>query len=243
MKKKMALILAVIILFIMNYPFTANASTKYRDSGYKKYGITVNGRGFYYKGKRIRIFQDMKADKSFVKSFVDQKGVLDIQLLRNKHDKIRKVKCIPEDEANEILEDYFGYIPEKRGLAHYRATDNMTMERDDDRFIEPGVKKKKKNEYTDIFRCRKKEVPRNVQRAVASQCKGDNWYIIKAPDRQYVYKNHIKKDFAYQVAGKTINISGIGKPEKCTVLLSIGNGFRFKLNYNGVSVSARVIYL
>lgn len=143
MKKKIVLILAVIIIFAINYPFTASASTKYPGSGYKNYGITIKGKGFYYKGKRIRIFQDMKADKSFVKSFVDRNGVLDIRLLRNRHGKIRKVKHIPEDEANEILEDYFGYIPGKRGLAHYRSADRRATEMDDTSFTGYGAKKKK----------------------------------------------------------------------------------------------------
>lgn len=105
MKRKIRLLLIYCIIFINIAPITVNAKEKHSNTEYKTYGITVKNKNYYYKGKRIRIFQDMKKDKSFVKSFVDDKGIVDICILRNDNNKIKKVKRISKKKANKILKD------------------------------------------------------------------------------------------------------------------------------------------
>ena len=105
MKRKIKVFLLYCMIFVNIIPMTVNAKEKHSDIEYKVYNITVKNKNYYYKGKRIRIFQDIKRDKSFVRSFVDNKGSIDIRILRNDKDKIKRVKKISKKKANEILKE------------------------------------------------------------------------------------------------------------------------------------------
>ncbi len=61
---------------------------------------------FYYKGKRVRILADFKADKSFVQFSYDEKGTINLKISRNKNGKISKVGYLSKKEAEELLEDW-----------------------------------------------------------------------------------------------------------------------------------------
>lgn len=99
------LLIYVIILFAIFLPYATNAKEGHYNSEYKEYNITIKNKIYYYNGKRIRIFQDMRSDKSFVKSFVDSKGTIDIRILRDDNNKIKKVKRISKKKADKILKD------------------------------------------------------------------------------------------------------------------------------------------
>ena len=73
---------------------------------YKKWKITRKNGSFYYKGKRVRILADFKADKSFVQFSYDEKGTINLKISRNKNGKISKVGYLSKKEAEELLEEW-----------------------------------------------------------------------------------------------------------------------------------------
>lgn len=73
---------------------------------YKKWKITRKNGNFYYKGKRVHILADFKADKSFVQFSYDKKGIIDLKITRNKNGRISKVGYLSQKEAEKLLEDW-----------------------------------------------------------------------------------------------------------------------------------------
>lgn len=74
---------------------------------YKKWKIKRKNGNYYYKNKRVRIFADMKPDKSFLKFSYDKKGTVDIKITRDKRDHIKNIKYLSKEESDELLDGYF----------------------------------------------------------------------------------------------------------------------------------------
>lgn len=226
MKRKtiFSIVTIFIFIFMVSMPIAASAkgtpSSKHV-SEYAQLGIIKKDDAFFYKNKRIRIFFDERADRSFEYSFVDIDGTIDIRLLRNKAGNISRLIRIPKKKANKILKDMLGFVPK-------HPTEN--------------TKPHKKKEYTDIERCQLKDVPVGIKKVIKKRCTKNKWYIIKSSNRDYVYLKKVPKDFAFQIIGKNLNIHDIGKKKKNgSVLLSIGRNFNFTLTYNSKPVKTIII--
>lgn len=74
---------------------------------YKKWHIKIKNGNYYYKNKRVRVFADIKPDKSFLKFSYDKKGTVDIKITRNKKYHIKNIKYLSKEEADEFLDGYF----------------------------------------------------------------------------------------------------------------------------------------
>lgn len=236
MKKKSKSILLLIVMCVLmvtaNMQMNVSAAKKNADhtAEYAKFGIIVKGSAYYYDGTRIRIFHDMKADSSFENSFVDLKGTVDVRLIRGKRGAIKTLELIPKAEANEILEDLFGYVPSrKRETVSKNQKQSLRRKK-------AGTKTKKNGEYTNIKRCEMGDVPADVQTAIKKQCTGNSWYVIKTDNKQYVYFNNLPRDYAFNISGKNLNVRDMGRHTGIYVLLYLGNDFNFTLSYNGKSV-------
>ncbi len=74
---------------------------------YKKWKIKRKNGNYYYKNKRVRVFADIKPDKSFLQFSYDKKGTVDIKITRNKKGYIKNIKYLSKEEADEFLDGYF----------------------------------------------------------------------------------------------------------------------------------------
>ncbi len=204
--------------FLGIYPVSASLKKNVNHKAeYKRFDITIKGSAYYYDGNRIRIFHDMKADRSFENSFVDMKGTVDVRLIRGKRGNIKTLELIPKAEADEILEDLFGYAPSHELSLMQKKTDKKT---------------KKNREYTDIKRLELDDIPDNVQTIIKKQCTDKIWYVIQTNNNKYVYYNNLPRDYAFSISGNNLNVRDMGRHTGIYVLLSLGNDLSFKLSYN-----------
>ncbi|MGN6713637.1 hypothetical protein [Anaerocolumna jejuensis] len=243
MKKKAPLIILVCCLFLFTtipiQSLSAEAKTSPHVSHtaeYEKWDITVVKKIYYHDGVRIRIFQDIKSDNSFEKSFVDVKGTVDIRLLRNDKGTITKLQYISKKEADEILEDFIDKDESNEVLKDtLNNVSNTSLNAIDKKLFTQTAKEKKNKdktgELTDIIRCKISEVPSNIQKAI-SNCTGKGFYVIEGNGRQYVYYNHLSKDYAFQSKNTILNIIDIGSKTGIYVLLSLPDDVSFRLSYN-----------
>ena len=110
MKRKtiFSIVTIFIFIFMVSMPIAASAkgtTSSKHVSEYDQLGIIKKDDAFFYKNKRIRIFFDERADRSFEYSFVDIDGTIDIRLLRNKAGNISRLIRIPKKKANKILKE------------------------------------------------------------------------------------------------------------------------------------------
>lgn len=221
-----SILLTLILAFMLSIPSTAfakNQSSTDHTSEYADFGITKKDNSFFYKNKRIRIFFDERKDHSFEYSFVDINGTVDVRLLRNNAGNICKLKIISKRKAKKILKDTIGFVPNQPSV---------------------NTKQQKKTEYTDIKRCQLTDIPTNIKKVIAKKCTKNKWYTIQSSNKKYIYFKKAPKNFAYQITGRKIQISDIGKKKKGRiVLLSVGSDFNFTLTYNSKPVNLTVLNL
>lgn len=74
-----------------------------RISEYIKWNIKKKNSAYYYKNKRVRVFVDLRSDKSIVEYSYDKKGTVDVKVTRNKKGTISKVKRLSKKEADKFL--------------------------------------------------------------------------------------------------------------------------------------------
>lgn len=238
-KSKSILLLAFmcILMVTANMQVHVSAAKKHADhtAEYARFGITVKGSAYYYNDERIRIFHDMKADNSFENSFVDLKGTVDVRLIRGKRGGIKTLELIPKAEANEILEDLFGYVPSRKKETVSKSQKQSLRQK------KAGTKTKKNGEYSDIKRCERGDVPDDVQTIIKKQCTGNSWYVIKTGNKKYVYYNNLPRDYAFNISGENLNVRDMGRHTGIYVLLSLGSDFNFTLSYNAKPVTFTAI--
>ena len=73
---------------------------------YKAAGITKEGRAYYYQGKLVRVFLDLRTDSSFVTLDMNPQGLLDIKVKRDQDGRIRSVEGMTEAEVAELFGDW-----------------------------------------------------------------------------------------------------------------------------------------
>lgn len=190
---------------------------------YAKYGIAKKAGAYYYKGKRLRIFMDVRADNSFVCCNYDQNGTDDLRIRRSKDNSIAKVEYINKKEAKKILNDM--------DITDTMISNSTTMTYTD---------KKEIKTYGKVSRLLKKELPNNVAKIINS-CSSKKWYVIKKKKCQYIYYNGLPRDYAFNLDiysdSIKINISDIGMSTGNYVLLAVKHNMPLNVYYNNTRVS------
>ncbi len=72
---------------------------------YLAVGVTMNGKDYYYQGRLVNIFLDIRSNKSFCTLNMNPKGTVNIKIVRDADNKITDVSYMTEAEVVELLGD------------------------------------------------------------------------------------------------------------------------------------------
>ena len=188
---------------------------------YKEWGITRKNGAYYYKGRRIRIFMDVRADASFVTFHFDKTGKIDVKLNRAKDLSVTGVSGMTKQETEEILEDYGDAVNE--------------------------VKDEKSNDTKPklaVSRLQKEELVQQVREAV-KDCKDGTWYVITHQGIQYLYYYGMPGKYAFQPSigqKKTvIKLADLGGTGERYVLLAVRGNQPLTVTYRGETVRYQTV--
>lgn len=67
----------------------------------------MDGKDYYYRGKLVNIFLDIRSNKSFYTLNMNPKGSVNIKIIRNENNKITDVVYMAEAEVTELLNDMY----------------------------------------------------------------------------------------------------------------------------------------
>lgn len=81
------------------------AEEKARLKEYAAFGVEKDGKNYYYKGEKVKIFLDHRPDSSFYVLDMNPKGTVSIRIVRSAKGKIKGVAYLTEEEAKKLLED------------------------------------------------------------------------------------------------------------------------------------------
>lgn len=234
------------ITYICNVKVVKKAASKQDYAkDYAGCGITKKNGSYYYRGDRVRIFMDLRADGSFVIFHYDQKGTIDLRLKRAEDGSIFKVEGIMPEEADEIREEL--------ELADYAGIDSIGADHSNTDSIDPadvkaenlalrnaGSKKADAGADVKITRMTKEEASKSIKKALQS-CSSNQWYLIRRNKKQYIYYNGLSSDYAFKpilgTGSLQINITDLGRQSACYVLLKIGQDVPVTISYNGRQVA------
>lgn len=82
---------------------TSSFQTEKQEMEYNKWNITVKNSVYYYNNQRIRVLMDIRKDRSFKNFSYDQKGKIDIKVIRNSNNQITKVDYLSKKEAKKSV--------------------------------------------------------------------------------------------------------------------------------------------
>lgn len=187
---------------------------------YLQHGITMIDGVYYYEGVRVRIFMDLRENKSFETFNFDKEGTVDVQLVRSEDNSIKKIEYLSEEEANEILSDFDDYNSDD-----YDSNDYVSDEQTKDQHM--GV----------ISRLTKEELPNKVKDVINS-CDDEKWYVIGDTEYQYIYFNGLPANYSFQPEiyadshSGTLNIFDMGTSTGNYVLIEIERNVSLKIFYN-----------
>lgn len=177
---------------------------------YTKWGVLKKDGAYYYNNERVRIFMDIRADRSFVTfRYDEEQGDIDVRLVRDTSGLIVKAEYIPEDEAAEIMRDL--------DVAQTNAADEFTE---------------------DIQRLTKEALPADILTAI-NDCTGETWYVVEGGGRQYIYYGNLPHNYAYQYEqGKhQVTVVDIGESTGNDVLLSVPQKPDLRIIYQSKTVA------
>ncbi len=72
---------------------------------YRAVGVTTDGKDYYYQGRLVNIFLDIRPNKSFYTLNINPKGTVNIKIVRDAKNKITGVSYMTEAEVIELLGD------------------------------------------------------------------------------------------------------------------------------------------
>ena len=72
---------------------------------YRAAGVTMDGKDYYYQGQLVRIFLDIRPNKSFYTLNMNPSGTVNIKIVRNETNEITGAAYMTEAEAAELLGD------------------------------------------------------------------------------------------------------------------------------------------
>lgn len=70
---------------------------------YAAYGITCDGKFFYYRGELVYLFLDHRSDSSFYRMSLNQKGIVSIRIIRSAENEITGVAYMTPEEVNALM--------------------------------------------------------------------------------------------------------------------------------------------
>lgn len=72
---------------------------------YGAVGVTMDGKDYFFKGKLVNIFLDLRPNKSFYTLNLNPKGTVNIKIVRDEDNAVTGVEYLTEAEVTELLED------------------------------------------------------------------------------------------------------------------------------------------
>ena len=136
--------------------------------------ITIKD-AYYYHNARVRLLVDIRSDGSFENFNYNERGTVDLRLVRDKNNDIVRVEYLSTEEAAEIIQDI-----------------NDDSIPDDDYFRSSSAPS-----ILDLTRISKQEVS-TALRDVLDSCDSGKWYVITENDCQYIYYNGLPHTYAYE---------------------------------------------
>lgn len=90
-----------------------------RAAEYEAVGVTVEGKDYRYRDQLVRVFLDMRANRSFFTLDMNPRGTVDVRILRDREDRVTGAAPMTEAEVLELLgEDDSELIPvDRRAVA------------------------------------------------------------------------------------------------------------------------------
>ena len=89
---------------------------------YRKAGVTMKGKDYYYQGQLVNIFLDPRPNKAFYTLNINPAGTVNVKILRGKDGQITGVAYLSEEEFAELFGDDFGEDVEKEESKTYPRT-------------------------------------------------------------------------------------------------------------------------
>lgn len=74
-------------------------------AAYQAVGVSMDGKDYYYEGKLVNIFLDMRHNKSFYTLNLNPKGTVNIRIVRDADNNITGAAYLTDAEVAELLED------------------------------------------------------------------------------------------------------------------------------------------
>lgn len=183
---------------------------KNTDSVYLRYGIKTIDGAYYYNGARVRVFMDLRKNKSFETFNFDNAGTVNVRIVREEDNSIKNIEYLTEEETDEALSDFNDF----------------------------DLYGKAKDRHIDVIsRVEKEEIADEV-RDVIDLCDDEKWYIIRDTGYQYIYFNGLSANYAFQPeidADRhicTLSIFDVGTSATNYVLLKVERNISMKVFYN-----------
>lgn len=187
-----------------------------RKDAYRQLGITKKNGAYYFRGRRIRIFMDMRKDQSFELFHYDKDGKVDIRLDHSDDYTEASIANLTESEAKEILRDM-------------TDTDDV----DDGGQMSFNISRLKKSQLS----------PKALE--AVRKCKDHRWYEIADNDMRYIYYHGLPGQYAFEpkFSGQKAEIEIVDmKSYKGTyVLLAVRNHVPFIVKYQDREVALQKI--
>ncbi|MDE7221262.1 MAG: M56 family metallopeptidase [Oscillospiraceae bacterium] len=78
---------------------------------YAPYGVTKEGKSYYYKGELVDVFLDQRPDKAFYTLDMNPEGTVNIKIIRNEAGEITGTAELTQVEIEDLFEDDYREIP------------------------------------------------------------------------------------------------------------------------------------
>ena len=139
--------------------------------------ITIKN-AYYYHNARVRLLVDVRSDSSFENFNYNDRGTVDLRLVRDINNEIVRVEYLSAEEAAEIIQDINdGSIPDDDDYFRSSSTPNILV----------------------LNRITKRDVSNNLLNLLDS-CDSGKWYVIESEDCQYIYYSGLPHTYAYEEA-------------------------------------------
>lgn len=155
---------------------------------YNENGIVTVKNDYYYQNTRVRILMDLRPDGSFENFDYNDRGTVDLRLVRDGSNNIIRIEYLPAEEAAGIIGDLYDTLSDT-------AEENITPRRSD--VSTPAPSMNTEPAVVDLNRLTRAEVSDKV-RKVLDTCEDGRWYVIKSDGCQYIYYNGLPHTYAYE---------------------------------------------
>ncbi len=131
---------------------------------------------------------DLRPDGSFENFDYNDRGTVDLRLVRDGSNKIIRIEYLPAEEAAGIIGDLYDTLSDT-------AEENITPRRSD--VSTPAPSMNTEPAVVDLNRLTRAEVSDKVRKALDT-CEDGKWYVIESDGCQYIYYNGLSHTYAYE---------------------------------------------